>query len=136
METVHADEPSIDIDGQMAAYMDRLKAWPITDIERVLSEWPRRNKFWPAWAELEAELPDLAPQRLTYAPEHKPLRSRAEEIADMHKPFTRAEWLDFCAAMRGLRDPTVPHMAREVLLRIGAGIEARQRPHAERMGWA
>ena len=37
--------------------------------------------------------------------------------------------------MRKLNDPNIPMLARDDLLKIGETIEARQRPHAESMGW-
>ena len=48
----------------------------------------------------------------------------------------RRQWTDFEAALAVVRDPSQLLHAREALLKIGRTIEARQRPNAERMGWA
>ena len=138
METRTRDAEQPDVELQLASYAERLQAWPISDIERVLGDWPRRHQFWPTWAELEAELPELRPIRpaLTYsAPEHAPMRASSE--AEDHAPFgSRHQWDEFMAALNSLRNPSVPHIAREHLLAIGERMEARQRPHAVAMGWA
>ena len=47
----------------------------------------------------------------------------------VHRPFTPEGRKGFCEAMASLRNPNVPHIARERLLKIGESIEARQRAH-------
>jgi hypothetical protein len=52
-------------------------------------------------------------------------------------PFEhRRDWDALLAALASLRDPTIPCYDRDSLLKIGATIEARQRPNAETQGWA
>jgi hypothetical protein len=62
---------------------------------------------------------------------------RAFDDGHPQAAFTRrADWDGFVAAMRSLRDRSIPCQDRQALIRMGEKIEARQRPNAERMGWA
>ena len=61
---------------------------------------------------------------------------RSAFIENPSAPFAKkSEWDDFADAMRKLRDPNDSMANREMLLAIGETIEARQRPHAQSMGW-
>lgn len=125
------------IEAKLELYADQLMGWPERVALAVLAEHPRRSIYWPAWKELEdlrAELQPPTPR--TVAPEHR-LLPPAGAKPEGQEPFAiRREWDDFADAMRKLRDPAVPMLGREQLLKIGGDIEARQRPHAQRMGWA
>jgi hypothetical protein len=50
-----SSEPDVEL--QLTAYAERLSAWPIETVERVLGEWPTRSQWWPAWLELQEQLP-------------------------------------------------------------------------------
>lgn len=135
METVSRGSSQDDIELVLATYADRLDVWPIEVIERVLGDWPTRSSFWPSWHELQEQLPDQSykpdqipfhPQRLS-APDQRPIHNL---------PRSRAEWQDFDETITRLRDPSIPFIARDALLRIGESIEARWRPYAVGQGWA
>ncbi|MCR9128441.1 MAG: hypothetical protein NXI12_02880 [Alphaproteobacteria bacterium] len=50
---------------RLGAYVQRLREWPRDVVAEVLHAWPDRNKYWPAWAELRAELERVARPRRT-----------------------------------------------------------------------
>lgn len=60
---------------------------------------------------------------------------RPEE--SMRDPFlTKAQWDEFCAAMRVLEDPDTAVWGKAHWHSMGKSIDARQRPHAVAKGWA
>lgn len=67
-----------DLEFQLSIYLERLVAWPADDVERVLAWWPTNSRWWPAWKDLQDQLPDLVfrEQQLRLAHD-----SRAEESA-------------------------------------------------------
>jgi hypothetical protein len=48
-----ADEPLDDMVAQDLAYIELLLEYPIDIALEVIRQWPRKNKFWPAWCELQ-----------------------------------------------------------------------------------
>lgn len=48
---------------RLAAYVDRLREYPRDVVSVALRQWPDKNRFWPAWAELRAELERIARPR-------------------------------------------------------------------------
>ena len=121
-------------------YLADLREWPLEVALKALERWPERSEWWPTWHELLGVLGEVTAEQRPpalprpQAPEHRPF---SQDDMRLHAPFrSRAQWDEFCELMRQLRDPSVPMIAREPLLAMGERIERRQRPHAERMGWA
>lgn len=48
---------------RLAAYVDRLRDYPQDVVSTALRQWPDKNRFWPAWAELRVELERIARPR-------------------------------------------------------------------------
>ena len=65
-------------------------------------------------------------------------RSWRDNEASAEQQFfdTRSQWDGFLEALRIVRDPSVGLYGKDPLRKIGEAIERRQRPHAERNGWA
>jgi len=45
-----------DAEARLAAYVDALAAYPIDIVEETCDAWGRAERWWPAWADLKAEL--------------------------------------------------------------------------------
>lgn len=139
---------SVTDDGQSSArgtehpLWRRIREWSVVEFVNRTS----RLLGAPTDRRLRAELYDMALSDGRSEVTFKGIRYTGEMILDVWKagveadptaPMSRAEWLDFCEAMRALRDPNTRILGdRSALLRIGETIDARQRPHAERQGWA
>jgi hypothetical protein len=126
LETRARDSEQIDIEAQMAAYLDRLKEYPLTRVLEVLKRWPNESPWWPSWHELAERLPKRSMPQPRELPEHRLLNGPRQDDSSLHRPFTPAERRDFDDAMAALRDPNVPMLARASLLAMGKQIEARQ----------
>jgi len=112
---------------QLAAYAERLSAYPAQSVLRVLNDWPMRSPWWPSWHELAEQLPSQQPAyQPREMPEHRLLNGPRRDDASMHRPFTPAERREFEDAMATLRDGSIPALLRNHLLGIGEQIEARQ----------
>ena len=48
------DQPGIDL--TMRVYVTELSKYPADITQTVLTNWPERNKWWPAWAELKEDI--------------------------------------------------------------------------------
>jgi hypothetical protein len=128
------------LEARIEQYAADLVVYPMDIALPALDRWPEQSQWWPSWHELtQAMNVAINERRLSLPkprglPEHKPLpRGNVREF----EPFkTRGEWDEFAGAMRDLRDKAKPMLCREALLKMGENIESRQRPHAERQGWA
>lgn len=58
MLTTSRSSAEPDVELQLTAYAERLAAWPIEAVERVLGDWPGRSQWWPSWLELQEQLPE------------------------------------------------------------------------------
>jgi hypothetical protein len=140
LRTVRRVEDEKDHHARMELFLVDLRKWPLDVALEALQRWPEESSYWPSWHELtQAMNVAINERRLSLPkprglPEHQPLRrGNVREF----EPFkTRGEWDEFAEAMRDLRDKAKPMLCREALLKMGENIEARQRPHAERQGWA
>lgn len=135
------DRPAADkISGVIESYVDRLTVYPPDVVQHVLDRWPNEHDEWPSWYALQGALATELNLRRPALPrpqaEHRPIERR-ETRADLFA--SKAEWDAHQAALRDLRDHARPVFGgpgmRAALLRLGEAIEARNRPHADRMGW-
>jgi hypothetical protein len=140
LKVAHRSGEEADIEDRIKLYADQLMAWPERTVLACLAEHPKRSIYWPAWKELEDLRGEFEaasrPARVVVPPEHR-LLPPAGTRPEGQEPFaTKREWLDFADAMRKLRDSNTRMLARDQLLAIGMTIEARQKPHAQSMGWS
>ena len=143
LRTRRRAEDEADHSARMEVYLADLRAWPLEVALKAVDRWPERSEWWPTWRELIELIGEIQADRIAAlppprrTPEHQPLPRSKVLDREMGQPFpNHREWDDFCDAMRRLRDPSIPMLARDVLLRLSEGIEARQLPHARAKGWA
>ena len=87
--TVARGAGETDLTLQLAAYAAKLADWPADVVREVLATQPRISKWWPAWAELEERLRELAaPRRALQAALASPTRT------PYRRQIRRGLWID------------------------------------------
>lgn len=77
LTTKKAKMSDTDRDAQLAVYAKRLGAYDIDHVRIVLSDWSMNQPFWPAWADLQAQLDALSGWRRTM---RNALRNAADRL--------------------------------------------------------
>lgn len=61
-------ETQVDMEAQLMIFSEMLEEYPEDIVMEVVRSWPRKSKWWPAWAELQEDLDFLArPRKLKLA---------------------------------------------------------------------
>ncbi|MGE0830820.1 MAG: hypothetical protein AB7O04_15910 [Hyphomonadaceae bacterium] len=108
-------------EARMAAYLQRLQAYPGDIVLFVLKAWPDRSKFWPTWAELREALDERFAKRRVMLPALQRIDAPRREADGPPSTAEIAEMRAKHAVVRAQLDAATKRMKAAVKAGPGAG---------------